>query len=77
MLQRMRSNEIEALLSTTDLFIPMVKDACIVGCIAAANALFGCIAAANALSDIYAMGGELGPRIMGRHFILRSEFWSN
>ena len=41
-------NETEALLSTTDFFMPMVDDAYD----------FGCIAAANALSDIYAMGGK-------------------
>jgi selenide,water dikinase len=41
-------NETEALLSTTDFFMPMVDDAY----------TFGCIAAANALSDIYAMGGK-------------------
>ncbi len=41
-------NETDALLSTTDFFMPMVDDAYD----------FGCIAAANALSDIYAMGGK-------------------
>ena len=41
-------NETEALLSTTDFFMPMVDDAYD----------FGCIAATNALSDIYAMGGK-------------------
>lgn len=41
-------NEVDALLSTTDFFMPMVDDAYD----------FGCIAAANALSDIFAMGGK-------------------
>jgi selenide,water dikinase len=41
-------NETDALLSTTDFFMPMVDDAF----------NFGCIAATNALSDIYAMGGK-------------------
>jgi selenide,water dikinase len=41
-------NETDALLSTTDFFMPMVDNAYD----------FGCIAAANALSDIYAMGGK-------------------
>jgi selenide,water dikinase len=41
-------NEKEALISTTDFFMPVVDDPFI----------FGQIAAANALSDVYAMGGK-------------------
>lgn len=41
-------NETEAIISTTDFFMPIVDDAY----------TFGCIAAANAISDVYAMGGE-------------------
>lgn len=38
----------EAIISTTDFFMPIVDDAFD----------FGCIASANAISDIYAMGGQ-------------------
>ncbi|MEO7445024.1 MAG: selenide, water dikinase SelD [Ferruginibacter sp.] len=41
-------NETEAVISTTDFFMPVVDDAFD----------FGCIAAANAISDVYAMGGS-------------------
>lgn len=42
-----RFNETEAIISTTDFFMPIVDDAF----------QFGGIASANALSDVYAMGG--------------------
>src|ERR1700690_932483 len=42
-----RLNDTQALVATTDFFMPVVDD----------PADFGRIAAANALSDIYAMGG--------------------
>lgn len=43
-----RLNELEALISTTDFFTPVVDDAF----------TFGQVAAANAISDVYAMGGK-------------------
>src|SRR5947209_13726046 len=42
-----RINESQAIIATTDFFMPIVDDAFD----------FGAIAAANALSDVYAMGG--------------------
>src|ERR1700723_3759870 len=42
-----RLNDAQALVATTDFFMPVVDD----------PADFGRIAAANALSDVYAMGG--------------------
>ncbi|MCL1961091.1 MAG: selenide, water dikinase SelD [Desulfovibrionaceae bacterium] len=42
-----RLNDSQALVATTDFFMPIVDD----------PFDFGCIAAANALSDVYAMGG--------------------
>ena len=43
-----RLNDTQAIIATTDFFMPIVDDAYD----------FGCIAATNALSDIYAMGGQ-------------------
>jgi len=43
-----RLNETQAVVATTDFFMPIVDD----------PFDFGCIAATNALSDIYAMGGR-------------------
>lgn len=43
-----RLNDSQAIVATTDFFMPIVDDAFD----------FGCIAATNALSDIYAMGGK-------------------
>jgi len=43
-----RLNDTQAIIATTDFFMPIVDDAYD----------FGRIAAANALSDIYAMGGQ-------------------
>ena len=43
-----RLNDTQALIATTDFFMPIVDD----------PFDFGCIAAANAISDVYAMGGR-------------------
>ncbi len=61
-----RLNDRQAIVATTDFFMPIVDD----------PFDFGAIAATNALSDVYAMGGNAALRARpGRHAASTSSRW--